>query len=92
MIANRKEANKVMVDDRSEWLFIVGRDLFKRGILRTSGSQKRGAYTIVMNQHEESLGFGRIIRSLNEKEKKHQVAVTNISDTGDFLRREKHFE
>lgn len=92
MIAKRKEANKVMVDEKSEWLFIVGRDLFKRGVLRAFGSQKKGAYTLVVNQHEESLGFGRIVHSLGEKEKKHEIAVRNISDIGDFLRREKHFE
>jgi len=92
MIAKRKEANKVMVDERSEWLFIVGRDLFKRAILRVSGSQKKGAYTLVVNQQDESLGFGRIMHSLDEKERKHEVAVRNISDIGDFLRREKHFE
>jgi ribosome biogenesis protein Nip4 len=45
-----------------------------------------------MNQHEESLGFGRIIRSLDERKNKQEVAVRNISDIGDFLRREKHFE
>ena len=91
MIATRKEANRVMVDERSEWLFIVGRDLFKRGILKVTGSRKRGAYTLVVNQHGESLGFGRILHSLDEKGKK-QVAVRNISDVGDFLRRERHHE
>jgi len=92
MIAERKETNRVMVDEKSEWLFIVGRDLFKRGILRASGSQKKGAYTLVVNQQNENLGFGRIVCSLDEKERKHEVAVRNISDIGDFLRREKRFE
>ena len=92
MIAKRRETNRVMVDEKSEWLFIVGRDLFKRGILRASGSQKKGAYTLVVNQQDESLGFGRIVHNLDEKERKHEVAVRSISDIGDFLRREKHFE
>ncbi len=91
MIAKNKEANKVTVDERSEWLFIVGRDLFKRGILKATGSKKRGAYTLVVNKHEECLGFGRILVSLDENGKK-QVAVRNISDIGDFLRRERHHE
>jgi ribosome biogenesis protein Nip4 len=91
MIAKRREANKVMVDERSEWLFIVGRDLFRRGILKTTGSKKKGAYTLVVNQHEECLGFGRILSNLDENGKK-QVAVRNISDIGDFLRRERHHE
>lgn len=90
MIAKRKEANKVMVDERSEWLFIVGRDLFKRGIVKATGSKKREAYTLVVNQHGESLGFGRIVHNLDEDGKKKQVAVRNVSDVGDFLRRERH--
>jgi len=92
MIANRKEANKVTADERSEWLFIVGRDLFKRGILKATGSKKKGAYTLVVNQHEECLGFGRILSNLDDNGRKHQVAVRNISDIGDFLRRERHHE
>ena len=91
MIAQKKETNRVTVDERSEWLFIVGRDLFKRGILKATGSKKRGAYTLVVNWHEECIGFGRVMRSLDENEKK-QVAVRNISDIGDFLRRERRHE
>jgi ribosome biogenesis protein Nip4 len=91
MMAKRRETNNVTVDEKSEWLFIVGRDLFKRGILKATGSKKRGAYTLVVNQHGESLGFGRILHSLDENGEK-QVAVRNISDIGDFLRRERHRE
>jgi ribosome biogenesis protein Nip4 len=90
-IAKEKEANRVTVDERSEWLFIVGRDLFRRGILKATGSKKRGAYTLVVNQHDECLGFGRMLINLDENGKK-QVAVRNISDIGDFLRRERHRE
>jgi len=34
------------------------------------------------------LGFGRILCSLEAEAKKTEVAVKNISDIGDFLRRE----
>jgi ribosome biogenesis protein Nip4 len=91
MIAKEKAANKVMVDEKSEWLFIVGRDLFKRGILKATGSKRRGAYSLVVNPHGECLGFGRVLSSLDENGKK-QVAVRNISDVGDFLRRERRHE
>ena len=91
LIAKNKEANKVMADEKSEWLFIVGRDLFRRGILKVSGSKKRGAYALVVNQHDECLGFGRMLINLDENGKK-QVAVRNISDIGDFLRRERRHE
>jgi len=91
-IAAEKDSNKVTVDERSEWLFIVGRDLFKRGVLKATGSKKRGAYTLIVNRHGESLGFGRILHGLDESGKENQVAVRNISDVGDFLRRERHRE
>jgi ribosome biogenesis protein Nip4 len=92
MIAVNKDSNKVTVDERSEWLFIVGRDLFKRGILKVAGSKRRGTYALVVNQYGESLGFGRILHGLDEGGKENQVAVKNISDVGDFLRRERHRE
>ena len=86
MIA-KAEANKITVDRKTEWLFICGRDIFKRGIKRTSGSKKKGAYTLVLNQYDECLGFGKILHSLDAE--KEGAVVKNISDIGDFLRREK---
>ena len=86
MIAERK-ANKIIVDKKTAWLFICGRDIFKQGIVKVMGSKKRGDYTLILNQHEECLGFGKILHSLDEE--KEGVAVKNISDIGDFLRREK---
>jgi ribosome biogenesis protein Nip4 len=89
MIGDRTDANKIMVDKRTEWLFIVGRDIFRRGIVEAKGSKKKGDYTIMMNQHGECLGFGKILRNIDEEMNKHEVVVKNISDIGDFLRREK---
>jgi len=86
MIAE-KNANKMIVDKKTEWLFICGRDIFKQGIIKVMGSKRKGDYTLILNQHGECLGFGKILRSLDEE--KEGVAVKNISDIGDFLRREK---
>lgn len=91
MIASAEGTNKVVVDTRSEWLFIVGRDVFRQGITKIIGSNKKGAYTIVVNQHDECLGFGRILGNLGDKEERHRVAVRNVSDVGDFLRRERRY-
>jgi ribosome biogenesis protein Nip4 len=87
MIAEQK-ANKIVVDKKAEWLFICGRDIFKKGIAKVIGSKRKGDYTLILNQHGECLGFGRILCNLDE-EKGEDVAVKNISDIGDFLRREK---
>jgi len=84
MIAERK-ANKIIVNDKTAWLFICGRDIFKQGILKIDGSKRKGDYTLILNQHRECLGFGKIVGSLEEGK---SVVIKNISDIGDFLRRE----
>jgi ribosome biogenesis protein Nip4 len=86
MIA-KKGANEVIVDGKTEWLFICGRDIFKRGITRVAGSAKKGSYTLVLNSHGECLGFGEILCNLSEA--RRDVVVKNDLDIGDFLRREK---
>jgi len=90
MIAERKEANKIVVDDKAEWLFICGRDIFQRGIRKVVGTRKKGELTLVLNSYGECLGFGKIMLNLDEEQGKQKVAVKNISDIGDFLRRERH--
>lgn len=86
MITEEK-ANKVIVDKKTEWLFICGRDIFKQGIMKVTGSKRKGNYTLILNQHGECLGFGKILRNLDKA--KDGVIIENISDIGDFLRREK---
>ncbi len=89
MIAEKKEASKIMVDDRTEWLFICGRDVFRRGIKKVIGARKKGELTLVVNSDGGCLGFGKILLDLDEKQGGEKVAVKNISDVGDFLRRER---
>lgn len=84
-----KESNKIAVDDKTAWLFICGRDVFKRGIQNVSGSARKGDYALIMDGHGECLGFGRILHNISEIRDKNKVVVKNISDIGDFLRREK---
>jgi ribosome biogenesis protein Nip4 len=86
MIAEKK-ANKIIVDKKTAWLFICGRDIFKQGIIKWVGSKRKGDYALILNQHGECLGFGKILHHLDKE--KEEVAVKNVSDIGDFLRREK---
>jgi len=81
-------ANKVAIDRRTEWLFVCGRDIFRKGILKVDGSTRKGDLTLVLNEDNECLGFGKITRDLNGR--KEGVAVGNIADVGDFLRRERN--
>lgn len=86
---SKRQANKIVVDDKTAWLFVCGRDVFKRGILDASGSKSKGHYTLVLNRYHECLGFGRITHNIDEVTGKGKVVVENISDVGDFLRRER---
>ncbi len=86
MLAQRK-ANKIVVDKKAAWLFICGRDIFQKAIVDMHGSRRKGDHTLVLNEFGDCLGFGRIVRSLNGS-MKNEVAVKNVLDVGDFLRRE----
>ena len=86
MIAQKK-ANRINVEKKAEWLFICGRDVFEEGITKVTGSTKKGDYVLVLNSYGECLGFGKMLRSADGKRK--GLAVENILDVGDFLRRER---
>lgn len=86
MIAKTR-SRRVIVDPKTAWLFICGRDIFRRGIIKIQGSRKKGEYVLVLNQYNECLGFGKILFNLDSRT--DDVVIKNISDVGDFLRREK---
>jgi ribosome biogenesis protein Nip4 len=88
MIAARK-ANKIMLDNKTAWLFICGRDIFKQGIIKAD-NLKKGDYTLILNEHNECLGFGKMMINLRAEIDLSKVAVKNILDVGNFLRREKY--
>lgn len=88
MLAKRG-ANRVVLDRKASWLFICGRDVLGKSIVRICGPGKRNTNTLVVNEFSECLGFGRIIGNLSGEGTDNQIAVRNVSDVGDFLRRER---
>ena len=80
-------ANKVIVDRKAAWLYICGRDIFGSGIVKVMGSKRKGDATLVLNEFGECLGFGRLAGDLGGSA--DSVAIKNVLDVGDFLRREK---
>ncbi len=82
-------ANKVVVDKNTAWLFICGRDVFKQGIVEAKVAQRKGNYTLILNEHNECLGFGKILRNIRKEKDANKVVVKNVLDIGDFLRRER---
>ncbi|MGD6850856.1 MAG: hypothetical protein ACQCN6_02215 [Candidatus Bathyarchaeia archaeon] len=88
MIA-KKDAARIIVDSKAAWLFICGRPIFAKSVLRVFGSGKKNTHVLVLNEFGECLGFGRIVGNLRVKEALDEIAVLNVSDVGDFLRRER---
>ena len=86
-ILAKGEANKIVIEKNGAWLFICGRDIFRKAITAVHGWHKKGNHVLVLNEFGECLGFGKEVRSL-EGISKNEVVVKNILDVGDFLRRE----
>ncbi len=85
----KKDARRIMVEAKAAWLFICGRDIIARSVVRVFGSAKKNTNVLVLNEFGDCLGFGRIIGNLSGKDRSDEIAVRNVSDIGDFLRRER---
>ncbi len=85
----RNGANRIILDRKAAWLFICGRDVLGTSIVRVWGPGKKNTNTLVVNEFGECLGFGRIVGNLSGEGAGKQIVVRNVSDVGDFLRRER---
>ncbi|MBW2964275.1 hypothetical protein KY363_02340 [Candidatus Woesearchaeota archaeon] len=72
----------VAVDDKAEWLFLCGRDVFASSVLKANVTS---GVVLVANSRGEILGYGKITGTPGKKD---SVFVKNLLDRGDFLRRE----
>ncbi len=76
----KKTNNKVIINEEGEWMFICGRDVFEKNIIKKGEVKKE---FLVMNEKEEVLGIGELRRE------KKKTIIKNKLDRGDFLRREE---
>jgi ribosome biogenesis protein Nip4 len=86
---SKKDANRIVVERKAAWLFICGRDVIAKSIVRVFGPAKKHSNVLVLNEFGECLGFGRIVGNLSDEGKNDEIIVRNVSDVGDFLRRER---
>ena len=82
-IISKKSDRKIFVNRKTEWLFLCGRDVFGKGIVKSNAEK---GIVLVQNERDENLGYGEIIGDLSAQNK---MAVRNLFDKGNFLRREK---
>jgi ribosome biogenesis protein Nip4 len=78
----KKSDNKIFINKQTEWLFLCGRDIFGKGIIKSNAKE---GLVLVQNFKDENLGYGKIINDIRQKEK---VVVKNIQDKGIYLRQE----
>ena len=74
----KEKSRKVVLNEKSAWLFICGRNALKEGVVRKDKFENMD-HVIVLNEKNEVLGYGQFIK--NE--------IRNLFDRGDFLRRER---
>lgn len=77
---DKRTENYVIVDKKAAWLFLCGRDIFVDSVIKQNVNN--GKLVLVRNEQKEVLGLGELTG--------RQVAVKNVLDRGDFLRRERH--
>lgn len=79
-ILSKLSTNKIYVNDKAEWLFLCGRDIFESSILKNESERKT---FLVQNMKDENLGYAEKIK------KGKNILIKNKLDRGDFLRRER---
>jgi 60S ribosome subunit biogenesis protein NIP7 len=75
-------SRKVFVNDKGEWLFLCGRDLFGKSIVKANVND---GLVLVQSMKDENLGYGKVIGDIKNKER---IVIKNLLDKGDYLRRE----
>jgi len=71
---------KVFINKKSEWMFLCGKDIFKKGIEKIEIPKKRGLI-FVQNKFNENLGLAKFMQDAN-------VPLKNILDKGAYVRKE----
>ncbi|MFC1723192.1 hypothetical protein ACFL0V_03560 [Nanoarchaeota archaeon] len=69
---------KVVIDDKAEWLFLCGRDIFQESIIQ---NPVKSGLALITNLQGEILGYGKM-------SSERGIAIENLLDRGDYLRRE----
>jgi len=76
----KQARHKVHVDNKGEWMVICGRDLFKKSVTKHTNPQPDDK-VVIINQHDECIGYGDY--------QEGRIAVKNLFDIGNLLRRER---
>ena len=82
-ILSKISDRKMVIDEKSAWLFLCGRDVMGHSVV---SSNVEDGLVLLQDKNDRNLGYGRIIANL--KRRNDTIVVKNILDRGDYLRRE----
>jgi len=78
-LSNNSE-RKAFINNKSEWMFLCGKDIFQKGIEKIEIPKRRGLI-FVQNKFNENLGLAKFMQDAN-------VPLENILDKGAYVRKE----
>lgn len=74
-LISKQTNNKLIINEKTAWLFICGRDIFSEGVIENINPEAKTV--LVLNEKEEVLGVAKKDRNRQYK---------NYYDLGDFIR------
>jgi ribosome biogenesis protein Nip4 len=74
-LISKYTTKKIIINKKTEWLFLCGRDIFEDSVIDKSTNH---GYVLVLNELDEILGIGLFKGN----------TILNLFDKGDYLRRE----
>ena len=75
-----KSNRQVVVNKKSEWMFLCNNDIFRKGITEFNLDKKRGM-VFIQNEQGENLGLAKFMTG-------GDVSLRNILDKGAYIRKE----
>ncbi|WEU40792.1 MAG: hypothetical protein OdinLCB4_002420 [Candidatus Odinarchaeum yellowstonii] len=82
--------HKVKITSKAIELFLYGRDIFKKSIIKFEKPIEKNSYAIIVDEKDRAYGIGELLYSSNEIKNLHEnmVVIKNILDIGFYLRSE----
>lgn len=77
---SHKSDRKVFLGEKSEWMFLCGKDIFRKGIANNTLEKSRGT-VFIFNKYDENLGIAKFMDNKD-------VPLQHILDKGAYIRKE----
>ena len=81
-IISKTYEKQIIIDPKTEWLFICGRDIFQT--TEEKGNPQDNDVILVMNRFKECIGIANYTSNSSKKK-----PIKRLYDIGDYLRRER---